>query len=97
MKGVCLRVVSNSTFETWSQLYQSSELYGKTEPHQNSEIHQKLEFERQNLENKQVVERVGSSDRLLDDATKCRNDLGSLSNGGNNQCDYYNFQIISQV
>ena len=96
VKGVCLRVVSNSTFETWSQLYQSSELYGKTEPHQNSEIHQRSEFE-QNPENRQCVERLGSSERLLEDATKCRNDLGSLSNGGNNQCDYYNFQIISQV
>ena len=87
VKGVCLRVVSNSTFETWSQLYQSSEIYQKTpEP-------QKSEFE-EDSEKKQLVEREGSSERLLDvQPTKCRNDLESE----NNPCDYYNFQIISQV
>ena len=83
VKGVCLRVVSNSTFETWSQLYQSSEIYQKkTEP-------QKSDFE-ENSEKKQLVERV-SEDGVQ--PTKCRNDLESE----NNQCDYYNFQIISQV
>ena len=87
VKGVCLRVVSNSTFETWSQLYQSSEIYQKkTEP-------QTSEFE-EDSEKKQLVEREGSSERLLDvQPTKCRNDLESE----NNPCDYYNFQIISQV
>ena len=103
VKGVCLRVVSNSTFETWSQLYRSSELYQKSEPGRNSEIDQKSELE-QNSENKQLVQRVRSSERLLEDVTelrkKCKNESEkSLNNGGtlNNQRDYYNFQIISQV
>ena len=103
VKGVCLRVVSNSTFETWSQLYQSSELYQKSEPGQkNSEIDQKSELP-QNSENKQLVKRVGSSERLLKDATgqkgKKNESEKSLNNGVglNSQRDYYNFQIISQV
>ena len=101
VKGVCLRVVSNSTFETWSQLYESSEIYQKTEP-QKSESEQKSEFEQkseseQNSDKKQLVERKWSSERLLGDCvqpTKCRNKLESENV---NQSDYYNFQIISQV
>ena len=87
VKGVCLRVVSKSKFETWSQLYHSSEIYQKkTEP-------QKSEFEANS--EKKLVERMGSSERLLEDGVqKCRNDLESEKC---NQCDYYNFQIISQV
>ena len=103
MKGVCLRVVSNSKFETWSQLYQSSELYQKSEmkqrpepSYQNSETRQKSEVE------KHIVESVVSERQpLMEDAipTNCRNEAEkSCHNGGRKKkCDYYNFQIISQV
>ena len=103
MKGVCLRVVSNSKFETWSQLYQSSELYQKSEmkqrpepSYQNSETRQKSEVE------KHIVDSVVSERQpLMEDAipTNCRNEAEkSCHNGGRKKkCDYYNFQIISQV
>ena len=103
MKGVCLRVVSNSKFETWSQLYQSSELYQKSEmkqrpepSYQNSETRQKSEVE------KHIVDSVVSERQpLMEDAipTNCRNEAEkNCHNGGRKKkCDYYNFQIISQV